>query len=331
MLGAVKQFCRKHRRLLLIAGVAAAGTAVAYQIVTESLAERERQEKCVAEEKRKRVYLDRARIEWKTGLCNFLPTLKKRLCATVDVLGPVKELREVRDQQTGGSEGAGSKETKEGALWDEVKVLTFTRLLTGVYGFVALDLMLGLQLHMLGRYGYEDTERLLQRSSSVCSPCMKPYDVLLQRLSSLFSSNHHQQQQQQQYQELNGSCGAIPNNPKERMMVDLGAEQNGCSSSNTATEHPSYQPDNHLNMEEEREEGLTGEAQHLLLSSTYEHVLGDGLASISKDIRAVVEHNMESWHCESKLEVGRDELFELLINIRLEFEGPDKVRVKIAT
>ncbi len=322
MLGAVKKFCRKHRRLLLIAGVAAAGTAVAYQIVTESLAETERQEKCVAEKKRKRAHLDRARVEWKTGLCNFLPTLKKRLCATVDVMGPVRELREVRQQVVGGSEDVGSKETKEGTLWDEVKVLTFTRLLTGVYGFVALDLMLGLQLHMLGRYGYEETGRLLQRLSASCSPCVEPYDILLQRMSSLFSSN-----KQQQHQEMNGSYGVIPNSPEERMIVDSGAQQDEHGRSSIATTHSSHHPDHHLNMEEEdREAGLTGEAQQSLLSSTYEYALGDGLANISQDIRAVVERNMSSWHCQSKLEVGRDELYDLLINIRLEFEGPDKVR-----
>ncbi len=329
MLGAVKKFCRKHRRLLLIAGVAAAGTAVAYQIVTESLAERERQEKCVAEKKRKSLYLDRARAEWKPALCNFLPTLEKRLYVIVDVTGPVRELREVRRQVTGGSKDDGSIETKEGALWDEVKVLTFTRLLTGVYGFVALDLMLGLQLHMLGRCGYEETGWLLQRPSTSCPPSMEPYDILLQRLSSLFSSK--QQQQQQQHQEMNGSYGAIPNNPEERMMVNSGVQPNEYDeiSSSTATTLSSHHPDHHLNMEEDRKAGLTGKAQHLLLSSTYEYVLGDGLASIAQDIRAVVERNMESWHCLTKLEVGRDELFDLLIKIRLEFEGPDKVRYNI--
>ncbi len=317
MLGAVKKFCRKHRRLLLVAGVAAAGTAVAYQIVTENLAETERQAKCVAEKKRKRAHLDRARVEWKTGLCNFLPTLKKRLCSTVDVMGPVRELREVRQQVIGGSENVGRKETKESALWDEVKILTFTRLLTGVYGFVALDLMLGLQLHMLGRYGYEETGRLLHRLSASCSPRVEPYDILLQRLSSFFSSN-----QQQQHQD-----GVTSSNSEERMMVDSGAQQGEHSCNHTTTTHSSQHPDHHLNMEEEdRGAGLTGEAQQVLLSSTYEYALGEGLANISQDIRAVVERNMSNWHCQSKLEVGRDELYDLLINIRLEFEGPDKVR-----
>ncbi len=327
MLGAMKKFCRKHRRLLLIAGVAVAGTAVAYQIVTESLTERERQEKCVVEKKRKSLYLDRARVEWKPALCNFLPTLEKRLCTIVDVTGPVRELKEVRRQVTGGSEDDGSIETKEGALWDEVKVLTFTRLLTGVYGFVALDLMLGLQLHMLGRCGYEEMGRLLHRLSTSSPPSMEPYDALLRRLSSVFSSK------EQQHEERNGgSYGATPKNPEEMMMVNSGGiqpnEYNGISSSSTATAHSSrHHPGRHLNTEEDRKEaGLTGKAQHLLLSLTFEHVLGDGLSRIAQDIRAVVERNMESWHCLTKLEVGRDELFDLLMKIRLEFEGPDKVR-----
>eukprot|EP00624_Nannochloropsis_granulata_P002123 evm.model.NODE_20518_length_48474_cov_83.695778.5 len=79
-----------------------------------------------------------------------MQTLRKRVNEIVDVTSPVKALKAGR--------GELSKE-QEQALWQQVKVSGFTRFFLAYYGFNLLNVMLRVQVHILGRYAFETSRR----------------------------------------------------------------------------------------------------------------------------------------------------------------------------
>jgi hypothetical protein len=261
----VRLFVSRHRRTIAVTAAAAAAAGLLYRargVMLELEAERRQAKFRQSEEQRRGVYLDRARGECRAAIQNFLPTLRKRLFLVVDVNAPVRELKALRSSaqhhsrahDSEADEGSGSvsaaEDPREAELWDSVKVLSFTRLLVGVYAFNTLNLMLRLQLHVLGRYSFEESKEVVS--------------------------------------ELGTGRAA--------------AAAGGC---------PFFQ----------RPGAISMEARHLILSSTYEYLLGDGLLALAADLQGVVERCMAEWHCQTKLEISRDQLLAMLTRIRVQAEG----------
>ena len=96
------------------------------------------------------MHMLRSRGECVPALLNFMQTLRKRVNEIVDVTSPVKALKAGR--------GELSKE-QEQALWQQVKVSGFTRFFLAYYGFNLLNVMLRVQVHILGRYAFETSRR----------------------------------------------------------------------------------------------------------------------------------------------------------------------------
>jgi len=82
-----------------------------------------------------------------------MQTLRKRVNEIVDVTSPVKALKAGR--------GELSKE-EEQALWQQVKVSGLTRFFLAYYGFNLLNVMLRVQVHILGRYAFETSRREME-------------------------------------------------------------------------------------------------------------------------------------------------------------------------
>lgn len=88
----------------------------------------------------------RIRRQYDTSCRHFLPTLKKKIHETVDISATVKKIKELR--ASGRSENA---EEAEQALWDDIKISSFTLLFAGVYMTAAVCTLLRVQLYVLAR------------------------------------------------------------------------------------------------------------------------------------------------------------------------------------
>ena len=64
----------------------------------------------------------------------------------------VVQLKKRRGGGKAGAAGADEKPISE--LWDELKVISLTRLVSSVYGLVLLDLLLRLQMHVMARFAF---------------------------------------------------------------------------------------------------------------------------------------------------------------------------------
>lgn len=159
------RFVRRHRRTIGFVSAAAVATAGVYHVITSLQAAevvRLTEAQKAEEEKRSREYLVRARYECRPAVLNFLPTLRNRLYALVDIAAPVRELKLLRRGQGQGVENRGAlgDEDLEAGLWEDVKVTSFTRLIAAMYAFCALSLTLHLQIHILGRHSLEQASKL---------------------------------------------------------------------------------------------------------------------------------------------------------------------------
>ena len=99
------------------------------------------------------MHMLRSRGECVPALLNFMQTLRKRVNEIVDVTSPVKALK-------AGRGGLGKEE--EQLLWQQVKVSGFTRFFLAYYGFNLLNVMLRVQVHILGRYAFETSRREME-------------------------------------------------------------------------------------------------------------------------------------------------------------------------
>ncbi|CAN0268024.1 unnamed protein product [Ectocarpus sp. 8 AP-2014] len=67
---------------------------------------------------------------------------------------------------------------------------------------------------------------------------------------------------------------------------------------------------------------LSMEARHSLLSSTYEHVLGDGLRALVWDVERAVSRCTCSWKAHTRQQVEFQDLVAVIRRVRREVEGP---------
>jgi Peroxin-3 len=266
-------FIRRHKRVIALAGVTAAAIAgvckVRADLQTIAAMQAEQQARA-AEERRFRLYIGRARSECRVAVLSFLPTLRRRLYTTVDIATPVRDLKLLRQTQQNADAAADASEESdlaaaETALWDAVKVTGFTRLVLAMYSFSALNLMLRLQLHILGRHSYEEARQLLQQHAAAAATAS------MQTTAAL--------------------------DPTEAATAAAVAAAAGVGTA------------------------LPMEARHAFLSATYEYLLGEGMVSLSETVTAAVQKCSAAWHCQTKAEVGCDELIAMLKRVRREVEG----------
>ncbi|CAN0041648.1 unnamed protein product, partial [Phaeothamnion confervicola] len=300
---AVGRFARRHRRALVIGGLAGAAVA-GYWRVRSLLHEAEALQRALRlralEEDRYRRYQARAKTECLTAVVNFLPTLRKRLFETVDVNGPVRELKQLRrvSRSPGGNSGCGNgsgsgsatggdghespeEDPREAELWEEVKVTGLVRLMTALYVFSALNLMLRLQLHILGRHSFEEWLHMFRADVAAGEgpPATAPPQA----------------------------AGEAP------AATTTAAASEGASSAQEplAAAAAAVVPT-----------GVSMEARHTFLSSTYEYLLGDGLRALAADVRRAVKLRTAHWRMDKVGAICYTDFVEVLREVRLEMERP---------
>mmetsp|Transcript_26316 Transcript_26316/g.81961 ORF Transcript_26316/g.81961 Transcript_26316/m.81961 type:complete len:378 (-) Transcript_26316:180-1313(-) len=91
---------------------------------------------------------ERAKRECVRAVESFLPTLRARLASLVDTNAAIKRLKELRNDP--------SYKHKRLEMWEELKASAFVRWVAMLYALTMLNLLLRLQMHVLGRQSLLD-------------------------------------------------------------------------------------------------------------------------------------------------------------------------------
>ncbi|TMW45031.1 hypothetical protein DOY81_009889 [Sarcophaga bullata] len=135
MLARLRDFLGRHRRKFVVTGVLVGGTYIALKYAQKKLIE--------MQERQAREFMEKTRrmqhFESTEKTCNQLQAILKE-CSTDQLL---EQLRE--------------NPTNKLELWEEMKIVSFTRLTTFIYASSMLVVALRIQLNLLGGYLYCDT------------------------------------------------------------------------------------------------------------------------------------------------------------------------------
>lgn len=150
------RFLKRHRRTIVIGGVTAAAVSIAYWRASEFLSEvrgmRDDLERRLWMKQRRARGVERASRECLTAVESFLPTLRARLGTLVDTNAAIKRLKELRNDPL--------YKNKRNALWEELKLNAFTRWAAMIYAASFLNLLLRMQVHVLGRQALLEEHKL---------------------------------------------------------------------------------------------------------------------------------------------------------------------------
>ncbi|OQR81832.1 hypothetical protein THRCLA_11363, partial [Thraustotheca clavata] len=146
---AIGSWASNHKTLLVSTGVVVAVGAGAYYGAQHLMLEAKNmmmdsQRQLVARQ-RLQIHLTRSKDECKNAFMRFVPSMKTRLYKRLDLEGVVASLK-VLDKS--------DKEMRD-TLWEDAKLLAFTRLFASIHSFCLLELLVHCELLILGRKTYE--------------------------------------------------------------------------------------------------------------------------------------------------------------------------------
>ncbi|KAL3661413.1 hypothetical protein V7S43_013616 [Phytophthora oleae] len=164
-------FARRHKKLLIVTGVGAACAGGAYYAYRRMLGEAERFTQQIqaqmAEHQRLQLALGSTADESRATVRRFLPKLKTRLYQLLDLESVVQELKTLDKTQ----------KSRRNALWEDAKLLAFTRYLTGLIAFGLWHLLVFAQVSIIGKRVFEKnksgelSERQKQREQAEEQAC----------------------------------------------------------------------------------------------------------------------------------------------------------------
>ncbi|CAH0475323.1 unnamed protein product [Peronospora belbahrii] len=153
-------FARRHKKLLVVTGVGAACVGGAYYTYKNMLSEAERFTQQIqthlAEHQRLQLALSSTADESRATVRRFLPRLKTRLYQLLDLEKVVQELKKLDKTQ----------KIERNALWENAKLLAFTRYLTTLVAFGVWHLLVFAQVSIIGKRIFEKNKSPLRLSDS---------------------------------------------------------------------------------------------------------------------------------------------------------------------
>ncbi|KAI9915677.1 hypothetical protein PsorP6_008545 [Peronosclerospora sorghi] len=150
-------FARRHKKLLIVTSVGVACTGGAYYVYRRILSEAESftqeiQEQ-MAEHQRLKLALGSTADESRATVRRFLPRIKTRLYLLLDLESVVKQLKMLDNTQ----------KNERNALWEDAKLLAFTRYITALVAFGLWHLLVFSQVSIIGKRVFEISKRKGQR------------------------------------------------------------------------------------------------------------------------------------------------------------------------
>lgn len=144
MWASVKDFFRRHRRKFVITGVVIGGAYLVGRYVRWSYNQWQREQELeYLAQARKQHHFESNQKTCTITLFSLLPSLKQTLLDELNTEAITAQLREKSDNKL--------------QLWEELKILSFTRTICSVYSSCLLFVFLRVQLNILGGYMYLDS------------------------------------------------------------------------------------------------------------------------------------------------------------------------------
>ncbi|KAM7358871.1 peroxisomal biogenesis factor 3 isoform 1-T3 [Cochliomyia hominivorax] len=170
MLNRLRDFLTRHRRKFVITGVVVGGTFIALKYAQKKLIEmQERQAREFLEKTRRLQHFDSTEKTCNQVIIGMGSELMQAIlkeCSTDELLS---ELRENPPNKL--------------ELWEEMKIVAFTRLTTFIYASSMLVVALRIQLNLLGGYLYNDTVTQMGAEGKSSKKPKIPDDLKQQYLS----------------------------------------------------------------------------------------------------------------------------------------------------
>ena len=149
----IKAFLRRHRRKFFITGAVIGGVYLVGRYARWRLAEWQReQEMEYVEQARKQHHFESNLRTCTVTFFSLVPSLREALMEKLNCESITARLRE--------------KPANKLELWEELKILSFTRTLTSIYSSCMLFVFLRVQLNIVGGYLYLDSLMLTRENSS---------------------------------------------------------------------------------------------------------------------------------------------------------------------
>lgn len=149
MFSRVKGFLSRHKRKFIVGGIVVGGSVLAVRYAQRKIREfQENQAREFLEKTRKTQHFETTERTCNQAIVGLAPLLWQEILKNLDTDGLLAQLR--------------TKPENKLELWDELKILSFTRLTTLIYASSMLVVTLRVQLNLLGGYLYktvsEDTD-----------------------------------------------------------------------------------------------------------------------------------------------------------------------------
>ncbi|CAI5703020.1 unnamed protein product [Peronospora effusa] len=149
-------FARRHKKLLVVTGVSAACAGGAYYAYKRMLNEAEQLTKQIQEQmvehQRLQLALSSTTDESRATVRRFLPRLKTQLYHLLDLENVVQELKRLDKTQ----------KNERNALWEDAKLLAFTRYFTTLVAFGLWHLLVFAQVSIIGKRVFDKNTRLVR-------------------------------------------------------------------------------------------------------------------------------------------------------------------------
>ena len=144
MWASIRDFFRRHRRKFVITGAVVGGAYLLGRYARWSCAEWQRQQELeYLAQARKQHHFESNQRTCTITLFSLLPSLRHTLLEKLNTEAITAQLRQKSDSKL--------------QLWEELKILSFTRTVTAIYSSCLLFVFLRVQLNILGGYMYLDS------------------------------------------------------------------------------------------------------------------------------------------------------------------------------
>lgn len=153
MFSSLKNFVSRHRRKFVVTGVVVGGTVLALRYAQRKIIEyQQEQTRQFIERTKRSQHFESTERTCNQAIIGVATTMCQELQTKLDAEPILEQLRQKPDNK------------KE--LWQDLKILAFTRLTTLVYACSMLVVALRIQLNVLGGYLYKDTKLTKPRVSN---------------------------------------------------------------------------------------------------------------------------------------------------------------------
>lgn len=162
MFGSIWNFCKRHRRKFFFTGILVGGSYAAFRFVySKYMKSRQEESDRMLEQVRKKHLFDSNQKTCDLTIHSLLPTLRKVLNNMLDCEGILEKLK--------------SKPENKLALWEELKVMTFTRTISSIYATCLLIVYLKVQLNIVSGLMFTEIEKTNEEGKRITNDVQKKY------------------------------------------------------------------------------------------------------------------------------------------------------------